>query len=58
MHELLNGQIVDDQTFELEIELKEIEEVEKELSGLTVSEYEYSQKQWENIIKAPSLQLI
>lgn len=58
MHELPTGQLVDDQTYELEIELQEIEQVEKEVSELTVSEYEYSQKQWENVINKPSLSMI
>jgi len=47
MHQLLNGQIVDDQSYNEIIELQEVEAVEKEVSKLV---YDKTQKEWERIL--------
>jgi len=47
MHQLLNGQIVDDQTHNELQELQEVEAVEKEVSKLV---YDKTQKEWESIL--------
>ena len=48
MHELINGQIVDDQTFEQEIELKEVEAVEQEVYQLT---YDTTEREWQKMMQ-------
>lgn len=66
----MNMKIINDQTLnlispadalELAQELLTIQEDEKEVQAAhegTVSEYEYSSKQWDDIIKKPSLEMI
>lgn len=55
MHQLLNGQIVDDQKYQELQELQEVEAVEKEVSKLV---FDRTEQEWDKLLSMRAIDFI